>query len=268
MLRALLVAIGLLGLALPAAAQTGGGARLRDCPECPEMTVVPAGRFTMGTPANERGRDEAEGPQHDVSVGAFMLGVHPVTFEEWDACVAAGGCNGYLPDDQDWGRARHPVITASWDDAQSYVRWLSERTGRNYRLPSEAEWEYAARAGTTTVYWWGDEIGYGHANCTDCGGQWDGQQTQPVGSFPANPFGLHDMLGNVWQWVEDCWNDGYLGAPDDGSAWTIGNCRARVIRGGGWDNNQFSLRSGGRLWAFSGQRSIDIGFRVARAVDP
>src|SRR5205823_12154354 len=139
-----------------------------------------------------------------------------------------GGCDGYKPSDYGWGRGRRPVINVSWDDAKAYAAWLANRTGKAYRLLSEAEWEYAARAGTTTVYFWGDAIGNNNANCDGCGSQWDKRQTAPVGSFKSNAFGLYDMAGNVWQWVQDCYHADYQGAPTAGSEWTSGDCSRRV----------------------------------------
>ncbi len=214
------------------------GEVFRDCDHCPEMVVVPAGRFTMGSPSSESGRDSDEGPQRRVTFGAkFAVGVYEVTFAEWDACVSDGGCGGYHPDDAGWGRGRRPVMRVSWDDAQAYASWLSRETGESYRLLSEAEWEYVARAGTTTRYWWGNNVGRNRANCDGCGSRWDDESTAPVGSFGANGFGLHDVHGNVWEWVEDCWHDSYAGAPRDGSAWlgnNGGDCSRRVLRGGSW----------------------------------
>ena len=165
------------------------GYRFRDCAECPEMVVVPAGSFWMGSPRGEAGRDGDEGPRHEVRIAEpFAMGVYEVTFAQWDACAAAGGCGGRRPKDRGWGRGDRPVIFVSWDDAQAYVRWLSEKTGERYRLPSESEWEYAARAGTATRYWWGNGIGGGRANCDGCGSRWDNDRTAPVGSFAANPW--------------------------------------------------------------------------------
>ena len=160
------------------------------------------------------------------------------------------------------------MINVGWDDAQLYVQWLSEQTGHAYRLPTEAEWEYAARAGTTTAYSWGNDIGRNLANCDGCGSQWDEDRTAPVGSFPANAFGLHDMHGNVWEWVLDCWNDTYSGAPTDGSAWLSGNCGRRVLRGGSWVSYPRNLRSAYRDWYPPGIRNYIIGFRVARTLTP
>src|SRR5262249_10215759 len=198
-------------------------ASFRECAkDCPEMIVVPAGRFTMGSPATEKGHNGTEGPQHLVTITKpFAVSKFDVTFADWDACVSVGGCpqEGRAAD-IGWGRGTRPVIYVSWDDAQAYVAWLSWMTGMPYRLLSEAEWEYAARAGTTTAYFWGDEIGENNANCKGCGGQWNGSGTAPVGSFKPNSFGLYDMAGNVWQWVQDCHHSNYNGAPNDGSAWT------------------------------------------------
>ena len=210
------------------------GGKFRDCSECPEM-VVPSGSFMMGSPNSEKGRDDDEGPRHRVSIDyRLAVGVYEVTFAEWDACVSAGGCGGYRPDDRGWGRGNRPVINVRWEDAQSYVRWLSNKTGKSYRLLSESEWEYVARAGSVTAYSWGNEIGHNRANCDGCGSRWDNEKTAPVGAFSANAWGLHDVHGNVWEWVEDCWNDSYTGAPADGSAWESGDCSRRVLRGGSW----------------------------------
>ena len=202
------------------------GEIFQDCDECPKMVVVPSGSFRMGSPARERGPSD-ERPLHRVRIDyQFAVGVYEVTFAEWYACVDGGGCGSYVPDipDDSWDRKNRPVINVSWDDAQSYVRWLSARTGKSYRLLSEAEWEYVARAGTETAYSWGDSIGVNRANCYGCGSAWDREQTAPVGSFTANTWGVYDMHGNVLEWVLDCPNESYKGAPTDGSAWTSGNC--------------------------------------------
>jgi formylglycine-generating enzyme required for sulfatase activity len=249
------------------------GQIFRDCPDCAEMVVIPSGSFTMGSPASEKERFDDEGPQHPVTVMAFALGKYDVTFAQWDACVADGGCNAYRPSDQGWGRGNRPVINVSWDDARSYVAWLNRKAGiatgsgsGPYRLPSEAEWEYAARAGTVTSRYWGDVIGRGNADCDGCGSQWDDKQTAPVGSFPSNAWGLYDMLGNVWQWTADCWNENYTGAPSDGSAWTTGNCGWRVVRGGSWSLNPRYLRSAVRDGNDTGNRLNFAGFRLARTL--
>ena len=196
-----------------------------------EMVTIPAGRFRMGC-VSGRDCDNDEKPVHRVHIEQpFAMSKYEVTFAQWDACVLGGGCGGYRPDDRGWGRGNRPVIKVSWDDAQLYVKWLSEQTGHAYRLPTEAEWEYAARAGTTTAYSWGNEVGRNFANCGACGSQWDNDRTAPVGSFVPNAFGLHDMHGNVWEWIEDCWNKGYSGAPRDGGSWRSGRLRqARFAR--------------------------------------
>ena len=179
----------------------------------------------------------------------FAVGRFEVTFDEWDACLADNGCAGNKsPSDADWGKGTRPVINVSWNDAKEYVAWLSRKAAKPYRLLSEAEWEYAARAGSDKAYTWGDDIGKGKANCRGCGSQWDNKQTAPAGSFPPNAFGLHDMHGNAWEWVEDCWHDSYAGAPSDGSTWTTSSCFLRVLRGGAWDNTPEDLRSAVRYW--------------------
>ena len=239
--------------------------KFKDCVACPEMIVVPSGSFQMGSPPDESGRGDDEGPQHRVSIGyRFAVGVYEVTFSEWDACVESGGCNGYHPDDKGWGRGNRPVINVSWTDAQSYVDWLSAKTGHNYGLLSESEWEYVARAGTTTRYSWGNNIGHNRANCDGCDSRWDDDRTAPVGAFNANAWGVHDMHGNVWEWVEDCWNDSYVGAPSDGSAWTSGDCGRRVLRGGSWFDYPRNLRSANRYGNTTEIRDLDDGFRVVR----
>ena len=241
----------------------------RDCTDCPEMVVVPAGLYRMGSPSQERGRGDDEGPVHAVAIGApFALGVYEVTFAEWDACKRGCPRGKQAPSDRGWGRGRRPVINVSWDDAKRYAQWLSRKTRKAYRLPSEAEWEYAARAGTATAYSWGDQIGVNRANCRGCGSQWDGSKTAPVGSFRANAWGLHDMHGNVWEWTEDCWNGSYRGAPSDGSAWLRGNCDQRVLRGGSWSGGPSDLGAADRYGITTGGRSGSFGFRVARTLTP
>ena len=242
------------------------GETFQDCDGCPKMVVVPSGPFTMGSRARERGSPD-ERPRHRVRIDyQFAVGVYEVTFDEWYACVDAGGCGSYVPDipDNSWDRENRPVINVSWDDAQSYVSWLSRRTGKTYRLLSESEWEYVARAGTETAYSWGDSIGVNRANCDGCGSQWDDKQTAPVGSFAANAWGVYDMHGNVYEWVQDCWNKNYEGAPTDGSAWESEDCSHRVIRGGTWLFGPRDGRSASRAMDASGHRGKYKGFRVAR----
>ena len=242
------------------------GTVFRDCEACPEMVVVPAGSFMMGSP-----EEADEMPIHRVTIGdPFAVGKYEVTFAEWDACVADGGCSGHRPGDRGWGRGKRPVMKVHWNHVQTYAMWLSEKTGEAYRLLSEAEWEYVARAGSgTQKYSWGNEVGRNRANCDGCGSRWDDdKQTAPVGSFAANAFGLHDVHGNVLEWVQDCWNNSYAGAPADGSAWEQGECARRVLRGGSWFDNPRTLRSADRFRITSGFRDFSVGFRVARRLTP
>jgi formylglycine-generating enzyme required for sulfatase activity len=236
---------------------------------CPDMVVVPAGSFVMGSPPNEKGRFDNEGPQHNVTIARqISVSKFALTFNEWDICVLYGDCPKGVSD-AGFGRGHRPVLNVSWEDAQRYVLWLSKMTGKPYRLLTEAEYEYATRAGSTTAYPWGDDVGKNNANCFGCGGQWDGQQTAPVGSFAPNAFGLHDMVGNVSEWVEDCGpRNTYDGAPVDGSAWIEhGNCDLRVIRGGAWGFSPAQLRSADRMASPAGSRIPAVGFRVARTLD-
>ena len=289
---ALIRATALAALCAPSAAGAQEpGQTFRDCESCPVMVVVPAGEYTMGSPDDEDGRFAIEGPQHPVAIGSpFAVGVYEVTFDEWDACVRAGGCGGYGPGDEGWGRGRRPVINVSWEDANGYVQWLSRETGEDYRLLTEAQWEYVARAGTETPRYWGEEGSEQcrHANGLDRdlagtneGRAWmeeynrlnpapcaDGhERTAPVGSYPANAFGLHDVMGNVNEWTQDCWNDSHSGAPGDGSARQSGDCSSRALRGGGWMGGARVLRSAFRLGYPGGNRYFLIGFRVARGLD-
>jgi formylglycine-generating enzyme required for sulfatase activity len=243
------------------------GQMFKECADCPEMMVVPTGEFMMGSSATEEFHSDDEGPQHRVVIATpFAVSRFTVTFDEWDACVTLGGCT-HQPGDQNWGRGDRPVINVSWEDARQYLKWLSERVGKPYRLLSEAEFEYAARGGSTTVYRWGDKLGVNNANCDGCGSQWDNKQTAPVGSFAVNAFGLFDMQGNVWQWCEDVWHERYDGAPSDGSPWSQGgDPNRRVIRGGAWDTFPRLLRSANRNWFSTNYRSLNRGFRVARTL--
>jgi len=249
------------------------GSEFRECENCGPMVVVPAGSFTMGSPAKEKERWDDEGPQHDVRfANAFAVGKFAVTFDEWDACVAGGGCNAYKPEDQGWGRGRRPVINVSWTDANAYVAWLSKNTAKAYRLLSEAEWEYAARGRTKTPFWQGATISTAQANYDGnftYGGGKKGEfrgRTVPVDSFAANPFGLYNVHGNAWQWVEDCYHEKYDGAPKDGSSWTTGDCGRRVLRGGSWVNNPWYLRAAYRYGNDPDDRNSNTGFRLARAL--
>lgn len=249
------------------------GEKFRDCETCPEMIVLPAGSFLMGSPPKEPEREAAEGPQRRVAiVRPFAMSRFEITFNEWEACVADGGCKG-SHGDSGWGRGRRPVIDISWHDANAYAAWLAKTTGKPYRLLSEAEWEYAARAGTATPFSTGRILTDKQANF-DPSETYNGsrkgkyrQQTVPVGSFPANPFGLHDMHGNVWEWVQDCWNETYEGAPADGSARLTGDCTLRVLRGGGWGNIPSFQRSAMRYREVAKSGYYDMGIRIARDLE-
>jgi formylglycine-generating enzyme required for sulfatase activity len=244
------------------------GSEFRECANgCPAMIVIPAGKFIMGSPESEPDRNASEGPPHEVTIAKpFAVSKLEVTFEEWDACVAAAACPR-VPDR--WGRGRMPVINVSWGHAKQYAAWLSQLTGKEYRLPTEAEWEYAARAGTQTRYSWGDDPGKGNANCDSCGSRWDLQQTAAVGSFNPNGFGLHDMHGNVWEWVDDRWHESHDGAPTDGSARLRGGDPSfRVVRGGSWRNESELVRAAVRARRHAEVQFDTLGFRVARTIKP
>ena len=241
---------------------------LKDGGEGPQMVVLPTGRFRMGSPSGETGRDSDEGPVRTVTIGKrIAMGRYEVTFAEYDRFVAA--TSGRRPNDLGWGRGSRPVIRVSQEDAKAYAIWLSAQTGKTYRLPTEAEWEYAARAGTTTTYSWGNEIGVNRANCDGCGSEWDDEQTAPVGSFAPNGFGLFDMHGNVYEWVADCWHGNYEGAPTDGSAWTA-SCDSSwaVVRGGSWLDGPRLLRAANRYWPWPSSRLSFIGFRLVQDLNP
>ena len=253
------------------------GEEFRDCPDCPLMVVVPGGTFTMGSPDSEEGRHSNEGPQHRVTIpDSFAVSKFEIMFREWEACVDGGGCwSRRKPNDWGFGRGNRPVISVTWQDAKQYLKWLSSKTGYQYRLLSEAEWEYVARAGTTTAFYFGSTISTDQANYNGNYVYGKGQeglwryQTVPVGSFPPNSFGVHNMHGNVWEWVEDCWHGWYYGAPGDGSAWTLpGYCDERVIRGGAWMNKPRYLRSASRGRTSYGTVHAAIGFRIAQTLAP
>jgi formylglycine-generating enzyme required for sulfatase activity len=235
--------------------------KLKDSAHGPEMVVIPAGTFRMGD--IQGGGLESERPVHTVRIPKpFAIGRYEVTFEEYDQFAAA--TRRELPDDERWGRGRLPVINVSWNEAMDYAEWLSQQTAKPYRLPSEAEWEYAARAGTGTKYWWGNEMKSGVANCDP-----DSRST-PVGSFKPNPFGLYDTAGNVWEWIQDCWHENYEGATTDGWAWNEaggGHCGRRVIRGGSWNSTPGSLRVSYRSGVDADSCFNYVGFRLARDID-
>ena len=192
------------------------------CPDCPETIPIPGNKFAIGK--------------------------YAVTFSEWDACAADGGCGGYQPSDNGWGRGNRPVTNVSWNDAQAYIQWFSRKTGKTYRLPTEEEWELASRAGTTTNYYWGNDIGLNHANCDGCGSEWDNKKTAPVGSFRPNAWDLYDMMGNVWQWTDTCWK---------------GNCAKRMLCGGSWNHRPQDMSGGMCNWFDMNKRMRYLGFRLA-----
>ena len=269
----------------------------RECPDCPQMVAIPAGGFMMGSPAHEPGRFDSEGPLHHVSVKAFALGKYDVTSAEFlkfleETAYQPKPCNpilkmswrspgdgkAYAPSPADFEPPRWPAVCLDWKDAEAYIAWLNKlaRSERPelaskpgpYRLPTEAEWEYAARGGTATPRWWGTEIGHGNANCNGCGSPYDYNTLADVDSFASNPFGLYGMLGNAWQWTADCWHPSYIGAPSNGSAWTSSACDKHVIRGGAWNNLPAFVRSAARSGASVDGGEYDYsslaGFRVAR----
>jgi len=281
------------------------GTSFKDCADCPEMMVIPAGRFMMGAAPGEEEREELSDqflnrsqPQHAVDVKSFSAGKFEVTRGQYqvfaettgrssDGCFVWTGAEFEKDRTKNWrnpGYAQdhsHPVVCVSWDDAGAYVKWLSQRTGRDYRLLTEAEWEYSARAGTTTPRFWGDagDMSCGYANGADlataaqvpgannwivanCNDRY--AYTAPVGSYRANAFGLYDMLGNVWEWTQDCWNGNYSGAPADGSAWAAGDCSLRAVRGGSWEDAPLGLRAAYRVGSPTVIRVYIRGFRVAR----
>jgi formylglycine-generating enzyme required for sulfatase activity len=263
-------------------ALAGASSDFRDCHDCPEMVRIPAGHFTMGARANEPGGTPAEFPAHAVAIRPFAIGKFDVTRAQFAKFAEA---TSYKPNEKcDWRSPRthgqpmnqsdaDPVVCVSWDDASAYAGWLARTTGKSYRLPSEAEWEYAARAGSSTARPWGDGIARENANYgTDkcCAGRADGKDrwlyTSPVGVFPPNAFSLYDMLGNVWQWVQDCGHADYIGAPADGSAWSQGDCSTHMVRGGAWFQSPDLVRSAARAADRSDFRIGDIGFRVARSL--
>jgi formylglycine-generating enzyme required for sulfatase activity len=257
----------------------GIGSSFRDCNQCPEMVILPVGQFMMGSPTDEADRYDNEGPQHSVRIAApIAMAKFEVTFDEWDACVAAQACAHAA--DMGWGRGKRPVINVTYQQAVGYADWLSQKTGKKYRLPTEAEWEYAARAGSTTAHWWrrADKDSCDYANIADrrvkikhkskqifdCD---DGYpETAPAGRHKPNAFGLHDMLGNVWEWVADCYNAGYAVAPTDGSAWSAGDCSRRIFRGGSWYSNPGDVRLAQRDSDIETAAFNDLGFRLARSL--
>jgi formylglycine-generating enzyme required for sulfatase activity len=255
-------AAGKVPIGQPAAVKPGQ--MFKDCAECPELVVVPAGIFIMGlNAAGNRSK-----PPHRVNIKKpFAMGRFEVTWAEWEACAKAKACTSGGDDDHGWGKEGRPVINVTWNDTKLYLGWLAKKTGKKYRLPSEAEWEYADRAGTTTQWWWGNDKGENNANCKDCKSKWSAWSSAPVGSFKANPFGLYDTTANLFEWVEDCWNGSHKGAPGDGSARTRGDCNNRVIRGGSFYYFSKVAMSDYRAKNPPSVKSYWLGFRVLRDID-
>jgi formylglycine-generating enzyme required for sulfatase activity len=263
---------GLVPPIAPSATEHEAGSTFKDCENCPDMVSVPAGRFVMGSGKSEKGRQKSEEPQHEVAVTApLAIGKYEVTFDDWEACALEGGCANYQPQDGGWGKGRRPVIYVSYDDAKAYVEWLRQKTGKPYRLLSEAEWEFAARGGTSTPYAGGETLAPTQANYDASSAAGRGQPeykgtTIEVGTFPPNPYGLYDMEGNVFEWVEDCWNPTHAGAPADASP-RGGDCARRVAKGGAWYYEADFARAAARMSFPKGSRLNVIGFRVARPLE-
>jgi formylglycine-generating enzyme required for sulfatase activity len=247
--------------AAPPAAPAAAGAEIKDCAACPTLLSLPGGVFTMGNNAS----DPSEKPAHRVSIEApFAIGRYEVSVQEWTACVDAGGCPKI--DMAANTPPNAPMRDVSWDDARQYVKWLGTVSGKPYRLPTEAEWEFAARGGTTTRYWWGEQMAQGKANCKECGKPWQNDAPATVGSFAANPYGLYDTSGGVWEWVADCWHNNFKDAPSDGHAWDAPSCRVRVIRGGSWREGAPYMVTSTRFKYDASVRHAQNGFRVARSL--
>jgi len=280
-----------LAFAFAARAQDHKDREFQECRDCPIMVGIPAGDFVMGSPASEPGRFDTEGPLHRVTIKAFALGKFDVTSEQFLAFLRDSGyqpapCNPIL--NMTWrslgdGEAyppydveprRWPAVCLDWKDASAYIAWLNGKLHKRpddkgpYRLPTEAEWEYAARGGTTTARWWGDEIGTNNANCNGCGSKWDNSELSAVDALKPNPFGLYGVLGNAWQWTEDCWHPNYIHAPANGSAWMERGCSKHVLRGGSWDNLPIFVRAAARSGGAPNGGEYDYsslaGFRIAR----
>jgi formylglycine-generating enzyme required for sulfatase activity len=231
----------------------------KDCAACPVMVSLTPGSFTMGSNAG----DISERPPHRVTIGApFAIGKYNVTVEQWNACVAASACPKLSSENGSVTNA--PARDLSWDEVQQYIKWLSKMTGKPYRLPTEAEWEYAARGGSATTYWWGDQMRKGNTNCKGCGDPWHDEKPENVGTFAANAYGLYDMGGNVWEWVSDCWHSSYKDAPADGRAWDAPGCDMRVIRGGSWREGADYMLVSTRFKYSESVRQSQNGFRVAK----
>ncbi|MEO5336293.1 MAG: formylglycine-generating enzyme family protein [Magnetospirillum sp. WYHS-4] len=249
-----------LGLHRPVAPPQVERDRLRDGSLGPEMVFLPGGIYMRGDLQGDGDFDEK--PARPITLKPFAIAAHPVSFEDYDRyCEAAAKPK---PDDRGWGRGAQPAVNVSWDEAMDYIRWLSDQTGRRYRLPTDAEREYAARGGTASRFWWGDAPRPGMALCGGCGTPWDGERPVRSGRFPPNGYGLYDMAGNIWEWVADCWNNSFADAPSDGAALDKGECNKRVFRGGAWSTVVQELRSANRWREFPQRHGDDTGFRLAR----
>jgi formylglycine-generating enzyme required for sulfatase activity len=233
---------------------------LSDGSRAPVLVEFQSDSFRMGSGASSANFDER--PRHRVNLAHFSMSTHEITFADYDRFARATGRR--LPGDNGWGRGNRPVINVSWQDAVAYTRWLSDQTGSRYRLPTEAEWEFAAQSGAESRFWWGNEVLDGKANCFDCGSEWSGRMTAPVGSFPASTWRLQDMAGNVMEWVQDCYQPDYSAAPADGSAASSGDCSRRVVRGGAYNSPSESLRTASRDARETGTRLDNLGFRVVK----
>ena len=262
---ALLAALFLAICATPASAQQDlkPGTVFKDCDECPELVVVPKGLFILGMGSTTA---RAKPPTRIAIKKSFAIGRYEVTWDQWEACRADGGC-AFDPSDHGWGKGKRPVVNADLPRVENYLKWLKTKTGQTYRLPSEAEWEYAHRGGTTTNFWWGDEAGEGNANCKDCKTQWSAKSTAPVGSFEANPFGLFDTAGNAYEWTADCWNQNHENRARDQSARDTGDCKRRVIRGGSFYYFNKVARSFYRSKNPTAVKSYWLSFRVVRDIN-
>jgi formylglycine-generating enzyme required for sulfatase activity len=248
-------------VAAPSRTTMRGGV-FQDCSNCPPMIEVPVGSFQMGN----RGEDSTEQPVHEVALKSrFAIGIREVTYGEWMACVKDQGCK-HAPELTST-TDESPMRDVSWADAVQYVAWLKKTTQKPYRLPTEAEWEYAARANSSTRYWWGNDAGLVHANCKGCGGEWNRDAPLKAASYPPNPFGLYDMNGSVWEWVSDCWHSNYKGAPNDGRSWETPGCHQHVLRGGSWRDDPKLVSSFSRFYYDADIRYIANGFRVALTLD-
>ena len=226
----LILSGGLTASDIALAASAKVGETFKDCKKCPKMVVIPGGKFLMG---DDKGKKNQR-PAHEVTIkGPLAISIYEVTWIEWQACKKAGACKRDL-DSHKWGKGKRPVINMSWNETQDYTKWLAKKTGRPYRLLSEAEWEYAARAGSTTAYWWGDKLKKKYANCRKCGTKWSGKKSAPVGSFKPNQWGIYDMHANIWEWTLDCHNKTHAFAPKNQTPRTDGNCDRRTVRGGSW----------------------------------